>query len=87
MLKLWGMRSTPTLPLLPGLHWPGMVAPDSFILTIDRALSGATIPGQSGSGSNSNEGVLCIPQNPSITGASPSDSLVSYLGHLLYHKN
>ena len=46
-------------------------------------LSGATIPGQSGPGSNGNEGVLRIPQSPSITGTSPSDCLVSYLGHSL----
>ena len=25
MLVLWGMRSTPSLPLLPGSLWPGMV--------------------------------------------------------------
>ena len=28
MLELWGMRSTPSLPSLPGPLWPGMVAPD-----------------------------------------------------------
>ena len=28
MLGLWGIRSTPSLPLLPGPLWPGMVAPD-----------------------------------------------------------
>ena len=28
MLELWGMRSTPSLPLLPGPLWPGVVAPD-----------------------------------------------------------
>ena len=28
MLELWGMRSTPLLPSLPGPLWPGMVAPD-----------------------------------------------------------
>ena len=28
MLELWGMRSTPSLPLLLGPLWPGMVAPD-----------------------------------------------------------
>ena len=50
----------------------------SSIWPIDRALSGATTPGQSGSGSDSNEGVLCIPQSSSITGTSPSDCLVSY---------
>ena len=36
--------------------------------------------GQSGPGSNGNEGVLYIPQS-SRTGASPSDCLLSYLGH------
>ena len=47
------------------------------------ALLGATIPEQSRPGSNGNEGVLRIPQSPSITGPSPSDSLVSYPGHSL----
>ena len=28
MLKLWGMQSTPSLPLLPGSLWLGVVAPD-----------------------------------------------------------
>ena len=41
------------------------------------------MPGQSGPGSNGNEGVLRIPQGPSITGTSPSDCLVSYPGHSL----
>ena len=50
---------------------------------IDRTLSGAITPGQSGPGSNANEGVFCIPQSSSTTGASPSDCLVSYLGHSL----
>ena len=45
------------------------------------ALSGATIPGHSGPGSNGNEGVLRIPQSASITGTSPSDCLVSYPGY------
>ena len=31
MLELWGMRSTPLLPSLPGPLWPGMVAPDSAL--------------------------------------------------------
>ena len=47
------------------------------------ALSGATTPGQSGPGSDGNEGVLCIPQSPSITGTSSSDCLVSLPGHSL----
>ena len=40
-------------------------------------------PGQSGPGSNGNKGLLHIPQSSSITDASPSNCLVSYLGHLL----
>ena len=28
MLELWGMQSTPSLPLLLGEFWHGMVAPD-----------------------------------------------------------
>ena len=42
-------------------------------------LSSATTPGQS----DNNERVLRIPQSSCITGASPSDCLVSYLGHSL----
>ena len=38
---------------------------------------------QSKPGSNGNKGVLCILQSSSITKASPSDSLVTYLGHSL----
>ena len=53
----------------------------SSIQPIDRALSDATIPGQSGPGSNGNKGGLRILQSSSITGASPSDRLVSYPGH------
>ena len=55
----------------------------SSIWPLDRTLSGATTSGQSGPGSNGNKGVLCIPQSSSITGASTSDFLVSYLGHSL----
>ena len=55
----------------------------SSILPIDRTLSGAPTPGQSGPECNGNKEVLCIPQSSSITGASPSDCLVSYLGHSL----
>ena len=55
----------------------------SSIKPIDRALSGATTPGQSGLGSNGSEGVLRIPNSSSITGTSPSDCLVSYPGHSL----
>ena len=28
MLELWGMQSTPSLPSLPGSHWPGGVVLD-----------------------------------------------------------
>ena len=54
-----------------------------YIQPLDRAQSGVTIPGQSGPGSNGIEGVLRIPESPGITGTSPSDFLVSYLGHSL----
>ena len=56
---------------------------NSPIWPIDRTLSGAITLGQSGSESNSNEGVLCIPQSSGITGASPLDCLASYPGYLL----
>ena len=48
----------------------------SSIYPLDRALSGAIIPGQSRHGSNDNEGVFRIPQSSSITGTSLSDYLV-----------
>ena len=54
---------------------------NNSIWPIDKTLSGATTPGQSGPGSN--EWVLCIPQSSSITEASPSVCLVSYPRHLL----
>ena len=50
---------------------------------MDRTSSDATTLGQSGSGNNGNEGVLHSPQSSSITGASPSDCLVSYPEHSL----
>ena len=55
----------------------------SLIWTIDRSLSGVTIPGLSGPGSDSNEVLFYIPQSSSIIGASPSDCLPSYIGHSL----
>ena len=45
----------------------------SAIWPIDRTLSVATAPGQSGPVSDSNEGILYIAQNSSITGTLPSD--------------
>ena len=51
-----------------------------FNWPIDRALSGATTPGQIRPGSDGNE-VFHIPQSSTITAASLSDCLVSYLGH------
>ena len=56
---------------------------NSSIWLIYRTLSGATSPDQSGLGSHSNEEVLHIPQSSNATGASWSDSFVSYLGHSL----
>ena len=55
----------------------------SSIWPTDRTLSGATIQGQSRSGSNGNVGVLRILQNSSIPGVLPPDYLVSHPGHLL----
>ena len=43
----------------------------SSIWPIDGTLSGATTLGQSGHGSNGDNGALCIPQSSRITGASP----------------
>ena len=31
MLELWGMWSTPSLSLLPGPLWPGLIAPDKVL--------------------------------------------------------
>ena len=50
---------------------------------MDMTLSGATTPSQSGPGSHSNKGVLCIPKSSSITGTSPSCCLVLYPGQTL----
>ena len=52
----------------------------NFYFKIDRALLGATTPGQSEHGSNGNEGVLHTPQSPSITGTSLSYCLMPYPG-------
>ena len=56
---------------------------NSSIWHIDRTLSGATTPSQSGHRSNGNEEVICIPQSSSITGAAPSDCLMFISGHTL----
>ena len=56
----------------------------SSIWPMDRTLLDVTTPGQSGSGNDGNEGVLCIPQSSSITEASLSDCLVSYPRHSLW---
>ena len=55
----------------------------SSIQSIDKTLSGACTPGQSGPGSDGNKGVLCIPRSSHITVASPLDCLMSYPGHSL----
>ena len=44
----------------------------------------ATTPSHYWPGSDGNEGVLRIPQSSSITGTSPSDCLVSYIGHSFF---
>ena len=53
---------------------------NSSIWPIDRTLSDATTPKQSGPASDGNKGVFRIPQSSSITKASPLDCLVSYPG-------
>ena len=55
---------------------------NSSIRPIERILTEVTTPGQSGPGNNSNEEVLHFSQSYK-TGLSPSDGLISYLGHLL----
>ena len=52
----------------------------SSIWTIDKNLSGATTLGQSVPGSDGNKVVRQIYESVIITGASPSDCLVSFLG-------
>ena len=49
---------------------------NSCIWSIDRTLSGATTPCQSGPRSDGNQGVLRIIQSSSITGTSPLGCLV-----------
>ena len=56
---------------------------NTSIKPVDTTLTGAITPGQSGPGSNGNEGILRIFQSSSINEASPSDCLVSYPGHTL----
>ena len=56
---------------------------NTSIWLIDGTLAGITILDQSEPWSNSNERALHILQS-SRTGASPSDGLVSYPGHLFY---
>ena len=51
---------------------------NSSIQPTERTLSVATIPEESGPGSNGNAGILLIPQSSSITGISPLDCLMSY---------
>ena len=56
---------------------------NASVWPMDRTLSGATRPGQSGPGSDGNKWALCIPQSSCITGVSASDYFVSYTGHSL----
>ena len=53
----------------------------SSIWGIERSLSSASTPNQSGPGSDGYEGVSHILQNSNITGFLPLDCLVSYTGH------
>ena len=56
---------------------------NSSIWLIDRILTGFTILGHCGTGSDGNEGVLRILQSTRITGALQSNDLVLYPRHLL----
>ena len=56
---------------------------NSSIWPADRTRSHATNTGYGRTGNDDNKGVLRIPQSSSISGASQSDCLVSYLGHSL----
>ena len=47
-------------------------------------LLGTIILGESGHGSDGNEGVLHIPESFTITGASPLDRLILYTGYSSY---
>ena len=47
----------------------------SFICPTDKTLSGATFPGHSGSGSDGNTRVLCIPHRPCISEKSDSETI------------
>ena len=38
MPELWGMRITLSMPLLPGPHWPRMVAPDKVLSMVELEL-------------------------------------------------
>ena len=61
-----------------------ITTPFSSIWSIDRTLWVTTTLGLSGSGSDDNEGVLCIPKSSSIIGTSPLDYLESYPGHSFF---
>ena len=39
MMKVWGMRSTPSLPLLPGLLWPVEVTPERVLSMFQKELN------------------------------------------------
>ena len=56
---------------------------NSSIWPIDRTLSGAITPDLRKPGSDGNEGILCIPQSSSITGALSSNYFVLYAEHSL----
>ena len=55
---------------------------DDYIVLFDGSQKGINTPGMSGPESNCNEGILHIPYSVR-TRSLPSDSLVSYPGHLL----
>ena len=63
------------------LFWHSVEMSNSSIWPKDWTLSGATTPGPSGPRNDGNKGVVGIHKSFRITGASPSECLMSYLGH------
>ena len=64
-------------------HKTKQTKPNQTNQPIDRALSSTTILGKIDLGAMAMKRALRISQSSSITGTSPSDCLVSYLGHSL----
>ena len=44
MLEVWGMRSNPLLPSLPGPLWPGVIAPDRVLSMCQIEINSVLMP-------------------------------------------